>query len=94
MTIPICVGSASGRDLADDAHALAPPPASKARRCPAVYAAWGPPLRNARSATAPHMIMYDEYMHALMQMAEGAPRDAHLGFLPGPASDSRRRGYR
>ena len=76
MMMPICVGNASGQAISFTTPMESPPPpASKRRRydADAAYAAEGPPLRYSRSATAPHMIMYDAYIASEMVMAASVP---------------------
>ena len=75
MMMPICVGSASGHAISETTpiDASPPPARRRRRRSPAAYTAPGPPFRNARSATAPHMIMYVLYITALMLIAARVP---------------------
>ena len=76
MMIPICVGNASGQAISlTTPMESPPPPASRLRRYDedAPYTAEGPPLRYSRSATAPHMIMYDAYMASEIVIAASVP---------------------
>ena len=73
MMMPICVGSASGTQSRRRRPSTRAPREKASTTVARGVHAPGPPFRNARSATAPHMIMYVLYITALMLIAARVP---------------------